>query len=62
MKEILEQRSSLAPAQIETLCAFGDALIEKNKVMNLTAITEPAAVAELHFPSAGGGFQGKDCH
>lgn len=49
MKEILEQRSGLAPAQIETLCAFGDALIEKNKVMNLTAITEPAAVAELHF-------------
>ena len=49
MKEILEQCSGLAPAQIETLCAFGDALIEKNKVMNLTAITEPAAVAELHF-------------
>ena len=31
------------------LCAFGEAVIEKNKVMNLTAITEPAAVAELHL-------------
>ena len=36
------------PAQ-EALLAFGQAVIEKNKVMNLTAITEPAAVAELHL-------------
>ncbi len=28
---------------------FADALIEKNKVMNLTAITEPERVAALHF-------------
>ncbi|MCQ2419719.1 MAG: 16S rRNA (guanine(527)-N(7))-methyltransferase RsmG [Clostridia bacterium] len=50
MKEILEEKlPGLSPAQIETLCAFGTALIEKNKVMNLTAITEPTAVAELHF-------------
>ena len=33
----------------EKLCAFGQAVIEKNKVMNLTAITEPEAVAELHL-------------
>ena len=49
MRAVLEARSGLAPEQIDTLCAFGQALIEKNKVMNLTAITEPQAVAELHF-------------
>ena len=32
-----------------TLCAFGAAVIEQNKVMNLTAITEPTAVAKLHL-------------
>ena len=31
------------------LCAFGQAVIEQNKVMNLTAITEPAQVAILHL-------------
>ena len=49
MRDALEARSGLSPEQIDTLCAFGQALIEKNKVMNLTAITEPQAVAELHF-------------
>ncbi len=33
----------------ETLCRFGAELIEQNKVMNLTAITEPEAVAKLHL-------------
>ena len=38
------------PDEIQnTLCAFGQAVIEQNKVMNLTAITEPAAVAKLHL-------------
>ena len=32
-----------------TLCAFGEAVMEQNKVMNLTAITEPGAVAKLHL-------------
>ena len=32
-----------------TLCAFGQAVVEQNKVMNLTAITEPEAVAKLHL-------------
>ena len=32
-----------------TLCAFGTAVVEQNKVMNLTAITEPTAVAKLHL-------------
>lgn len=39
----------LAPTQRETLCAFGEAVVEQNKVMNLTAITEPQAVAKLHL-------------
>lgn len=33
----------------DTLCDFGRAVIEQNKVMNLTAITEPAQVAHLHL-------------
>ena len=32
-----------------TLCAFGEAVVEQNKVMNLTAITEPKQVAKLHL-------------
>ena len=31
------------------LCAFGEAVVEQNKVMNLTAITEPEQVAKLHL-------------
>ena len=40
---------SLTEETQNTLCAFGQAVIEQNKVMNLTAITEPAAVAKLHL-------------
>ena len=32
-----------------TLCDFGAAVVEQNKVMNLTAITEPDQVAKLHL-------------
>ena len=32
-----------------TLCAFGEAVITQNQVMNLTAITEPEKVAKLHL-------------
>lgn len=35
--------------RVETMCRFGRALLEKNQVMNLTAITDPAQVALLHF-------------
>ena len=40
---------SLSDGVQNTLCAFGDAVIEQNKVMNLTAITEPKAVGKLHL-------------
>ena len=40
---------ALPDATQNTLCAFGEAVIEQNKVMNLTAITEPGAVAKLHL-------------
>ena len=33
----------------ERLCAFAEAVIRQNEVMNLTAITEPRAVARLHL-------------
>lgn len=39
----------LEEARCRTLCAFGEAVVEQNKVMNLTAITEPEAVAKLHL-------------
>ena len=51
MREILKHEAPLplSEGQIETFCRFGEALLEQNKVMNLTAITEPGAVARLHF-------------
>lgn len=39
----------LEEARQNTLCAFGEAVVEQNKVMNLTAITEPDKVARLHL-------------
>lgn len=39
----------LPKAQIETMSRFAQALLEKNQVMNLTAITDPEQVAKLHF-------------
>lgn len=39
----------LTEEAVEKLAAFGELVIEKNKVMNLTAITEPEAVAQLHL-------------
>jgi len=40
---------SLSEQTADTLCAFGEAVVEQNKVMNLTAITEPDQVAKLHL-------------
>ena len=34
---------------IPSLARYAELLVEKNKVMNLTAITEPADIAALHF-------------
>lgn len=47
-----------------SLLRYGDLLLEKNKVMNLTAITEPQDVAALHFLDSAAlltlaGFRGK---
>ena len=39
----------LAPEIQQKLCAFGEAVIRQNEVMNLTAITEPSQVAKLHL-------------
>lgn len=39
----------LSEETADTLCAFGAAVVEQNKVMNLTAITAPDQVAKLHL-------------
>ena len=54
MKETLakglpELGLALTEATQNTLCAFGEAVIKQNAVMNLTAITEPTQVAKLHL-------------
>lgn len=40
---------SLSEETQKTLCDFGRAVVEQNKVMNLTAITQPEQVAKLHL-------------
>lgn len=54
MKEILTTgfaQMGLAPSPdaIEKLERYAELLVEQNKVMNLTAITEPEQIATLHF-------------
>lgn len=44
-----ELQLPLDEEKISGLCAFGAAVVKQNEVMNLTAITEPAAVAKLHL-------------
>ena len=40
---------TLSEDTMQTLCAFGEGVVKQNEVMNLTAITEPTAVAKLHL-------------
>ena len=50
LREWLAQlEMTLDEAQIQTLLAFGEAVLAQNQVMNLTAVTEPAAFAQLHL-------------
>lgn len=50
LKQGLPKLGMTLPDDIQKkLCAFGEAVVEQNKVMNLTAITEPAQVAKLHL-------------
>lgn len=42
-------RLGLDPSRAETLADFAALVLEKNKVMNLTAITDPAEFARLHL-------------
>jgi len=39
----------LPPERQAQLCAFGEAVVRQNEIMNLTAITEPEQVAKLHL-------------
>ena len=52
---------TLTGEQIDRLCRFGALLLEKNQVMNLTAITEPSAVAQLHFLDSLTVLRAADC-
>ena len=52
LREGLEQYGLLehcSPAAPQVLCRYGGMLLEKNQVMNLTAITDPVDVVRLHM-------------
>ena len=70
MKEILicglvEMGLTPPTGAVQALERYAELLIEQNKVMNLTAITEPEAVARLHFLDSAGvlsrGGEGAGC-
>lgn len=59
MKERLEQGLAALgltppPGAVERLERYAHLLLEQNKVMNLTAITQPDQVADLHFLDCAG--------
>ena len=54
MKDILTQGLAQLditppPEAMDQLCRYAQLLVEQNKVMNLTAITDPEGIARLHF-------------
>lgn len=54
MRQTLEQGLSMlstqiCPQAVDRLLKFSEMLLEKNKVMNLTAVTEPMEVVTRHF-------------
>lgn len=49
IKECERLQLTLSEQQLSQFTTYAEELIEKNKVMNLTAITEPEAIAKLHF-------------
>ena len=50
------------PDAVERLALYGDRLLEKNQVMNLTAITDPCEVARLHFLDSASLLPSKTLH
>ncbi len=54
MRELLDQGFAAlgltpSPTAVDQLLLYADRLLTQNQVMNLTAITQPEQVAELHF-------------
>jgi len=49
LQEMPALNQTLPEEIVDRLCAFGEAMVKQNEVMNLTAITEPSAVAKLHL-------------
>ena len=50
------------PDAVERLALYGDRLLEKNQVMNLTAITDPCEVARLPFLDSASLLPSKTLH
>ena len=52
LREAQQLGLSLSDEQLSLFCRFGEELLKKNQVMNLTAITQPQAVPSLHFAAS----------
>ncbi len=52
--------TALSDSQINAMAKFCDLLLEKNRVMNLTAVKEPDKAAILHFADSLHAFDGGD--
>lgn len=49
LKTLSEYAISLDDTAVDRLCIYNEMLVERNEVMNLTALTEPRDVALKHF-------------